>query len=349
MTSPFMNAVKQKSPIIGNPASKSPTYSPATVDVKPPVASGKVDIDAVMAIGKDTGNQLTAVNEKVLEQQRFSSSGEMGNRLNSLIKEAKGMSGENKKGIGKWVSKILGLKEDLFANFDTVKGRVDVLKNELQKDLKKSADSVYTLKMLREQCGQFVLALKRDEELLVNAYEQMEAEYFSLEEDSPERVDMRSSLDMVEIRIADTKALIQMGLQMGVRINGMEDTAKKLISSGERVVTHLIPTYLMNFSLYIQSVEQKQIAQTQDNVIKEYNEALLMGGQLASENQKLAAALANKQLISLETIQKDKEILLTTLDEVVNINNTARTERLEYIKQVGNVQNEVANKLKEMR
>ena len=346
MTSPFMTALKTKSPLVGDPSKGSPVYAPAVME-KPPQSTSLVTVDKLMEIGKDTGGQLVSFNKKVLEQQRFSSSGELGERLNSLIKEAKGLNvNGNSKGLKKLFSKILGVKEDLFAHFDTVEGRINALQVELQKDIRRSADSVFTLKTLREQIGQWALGLDRDLELLSNGYAQMEEQFALLESGSEEYLDMQSNMDLVEIKIGDAKANRLMAVSMGKRIVGMEATAKKLMQNGERVVNNVIPSYMANFSLYIQSVQQREIAQVQEKVLDEYNTTVLLGSELAAENQKQAAMLSNRQLISLETLQKDQEMLLQSLEEVSSINSQARQDRIAYINEVGALEDKLLNTLR---
>ena len=174
----------------------------------------------------------------------------------------------------------------------------------------------------------------------------MEEQFALLESGSEECLDMQSNMDLVEIKIGDAKANRLMAVSMGKRIVGMEATAKKLMQNGERVVNNVIPSYMANFSLYIQSVQQREIAQVQEKVLDEYNTTVLLGSELAAENQKQAAMLSNRQLISLETLQKDRELLLQSLEEVSSINSQARQDRIAYINEVGALEDKLLNTLR---
>ena len=348
MSSPFMTALKSsenKSPLVTDPLKKSPINAPVVAE-KPPTPSTDVDIQQVLDIGKGTGAQLVSFNKKVLEQQRFSSSGEMGEKLNALLKEAKGLDVKGGKGLKGLFGRILGWKEDLFAQFDTVEGRVNALKSELERDLRKNADSIFTLKSLREQIGTWVLSLERDITLLGNSYATLEEQYQALNQDSEAAIELRNTLDLIETKIGDIKANRLTGYGMGKRILGMEATANKLMSSGERVIESLIPIYMANFSLYIQSIQQKESALLQSNTIDAYNEALLAGSELASKNQVEASRLATRQLTSIETLQKDQELLLTAIEETSKINAQAREERITYINEVGKLEGNLLSKLR---
>lgn len=64
----------------------------------------------------------------------------MSERLTALIKQAKQLdpnSIKQSKGLGKLVKKVLGMKEDLFGEFDTINNRIEGLVKTLQTDLKK--------------------------------------------------------------------------------------------------------------------------------------------------------------------------------------------------------------------
>ncbi len=78
----------------------------------------------------------------------------------------------------------------------------------------------------------------------------------------------------------------------------------------------------------------------------EYNTTVLLGSELAAENQKQAAMLSNRQLISLETLQKDQELLLQSLEEVSSINSQARQDRIAYINEVGALEDKLVNTLR---
>lgn len=347
MSSPFLNAVKTKttSPFSGE-IKRSPVYSPAVVENKP-LPKNNLSISDIEATGKEAGQRLQSLSRQVLDHQRNGDADVMGDRLNSLIKEAKGLNPTQSKGVGKVIKKMLGFKEDLFNQFDTVSGRIDVLTNQLKQDLRKSEDAILSLNNLKQGVGEYCLSIHRDLELLTVTYEALNEEFESIPEDKvDERVEARRVLDLTEVKIADLKALELLSLNMGSRVNGMIAVAKQLVNSGQKVIDNVLPSYVANFSLYIHSLNQKKSAMLLNNVVDEFNTSLQLGSELAKTNQVESAKLSTRQLVSLETLQKDQQNLLTTLEEVNKINSQARQDRISYIQEVDKLEAELLSTIK---
>ena len=347
MSSPFLNAVKVKttSPF-DTEIKRSPVYSPALVDKKP-LTINVLSASEIESTGKEAGAKLQSLSREVLNHQRMNTADQMGERLNALIKEAKGLSPEQSKGVTRIFKKILGMKEDLFSQFDTVSGRIDVLTQQLKDDLRKSEDSILSLNNLKQGVGEYCLSLNRDLELLNHSYEKMVKDFEAIPEDDVEaKTKLRSVMDMTETKITDITALRHLSLNMGQRVNGMVSTARQLVNSGTKVIDNVLPSYTANFSLYIHSLNQKKSAELLNNVVDEFNTSLQLGSELAKTNQIEAAKLSQRQLVSLDTLKIDQQNLLTTLEEVSKIHSEARNDRVQYIQEVGKMETELLTALK---
>lgn len=261
----------------------------------------------------------------------------MSERLTALIKQAKQLdpnSIKQSKGLGKLVKKVLGMKEDLFGEFDTINNRIEGLVKTLQTDLKKKK-ILYDICNVQKRLLQNMPQLKQDIELLTATYEKEEVRLNTLPENEvEERQRTRDTMDLLEIRIADLKALRLLCVQMGPRVQSMQKVSASLMRSARNIVNNVIPAYSANFSMYIESLRQKKAADTQNNVLNEFNAAIAMGSDLAAQNQIEATQLANRQVLDIETLRRDQENLVKMLEETNRINTEARAARIDYIQEV---------------
>lgn len=353
MTSPFLKAATggQKKPEMSvfaatTDASKS-IFAPSVLDASPvyaPAAPQEVPVlpsmtrQEIEEIGAEAGTTLRSLNAEVLKHQRSNQGDQMSERLTALIKQAKQLdpnSIKQSKGITKLIKKVMGMKEDLFGEFDNVNNRIEELVKNLQMDIRKEEDSLVYLEKLHQAIGQYAASLNRDMQLLTATYEKEEQALAALPEDAVEqRQVIRDTLDLLEIRIADLKALRLLCVQMGPRVQGMQKVSASLMRSARNIVNNVIPAYSANFSMYIESLRQMKAAETQNNVLDEFNLAIKLGSDLATQNQIEAAALANRQVLDIETLRHDQENLVKMLEETNRINTEARAARVDYINEV---------------
>ena len=351
MTSPFLKAATggQKKPEMSvfaatTDASKS-VFAPSVLDASPvyaPAAPQEVPVlpsmtrQEIEEIGAEAGTTLRSLNAEVLKHQRSNQGDQMSERLTALIKQAKQLdpnSIKQSKGITKLIKKVMGMKEDLFGEFDNVNNRIEELVKNLQMDIRKEEDSLVYLEKLHQAIGQYAASLNRDMQLLTATYEKEEQALAALPEDAVEqRQVIRDTLDLLEIRIADLKALRLLCVQMGPRVQGMQKAS--LMRSARNIVNNVIPAYSANFSMYIESLRQMKAAETQNNVLDEFNLAIKLGSDLATQNQIEAVALANRQVLDIETLRHDQENLVKMLEETNRINTEARAARVDYINEV---------------
>lgn len=360
MSSPFMQAVnnsRSRSPIdtkepvksaLGNPLTQSPVFAPAVVkEVGKP---NMMTVEQIEKTGASAGQQLKSVSTQVLKHQRANNGDEMTERLNALVRQAKELdpsSLKQSRGITKFFKRMMGIKESLFEQFDTIEGRINILVKELEDDMKREKEGQIQLENLRIAAGQYALALDRDIELLNNNYAEQDKLFKAIPEDDVEkRQEVQEVLDLLETRIADLSALRLLMVQFGMRVKGMEAVGKQLIRAGHNVIANVIPAYTANFSAYVHSLRQAKTAAALKNTTDEFNTAIAIGGQLASENQIKAAQLANQQVISIETLRNDQQLLLNTLEEINQINSNARIERVNYITEVGNLEKGIIEKIR---
>ncbi|WNL63437.1 hypothetical protein [Citrobacter phage Tr1] len=361
MSSPFLNAAK------GKPApspfevkeEKQSVFAPSAFDASPvyaPVAPQQVRAlpamsrEEVELVGAGSGSTLRSLNAEVLKHQRGNQGDEMNQRLTDLLKQAKQLdptSIKQSKGLTKLVKKVLGMKEDLFGQFDNANNRIDELVKVIEADLRKEQDSLHYLEKLEEAVASYALSLNRDVELLTANYEKENTYLQSLPEDAvDERKETRDLMDIMEIRIGDLQALRLLCVQMGPRVQSMQKTAQMLMRSARNIVENVIPAYSANFSMYIESMKAKQVATTLNGTLDEFQNAIKQGSDLAAQNIIDATMLANRQVLDIDTLRHDQENLVRMIEETNRINTEARAARVEYITEIQSLEDGMVRAVK---
>ena len=359
--SPFLTAVKgnkhgsalasvddKRSILAPSVLDASPVFAPAVV--KPVPALPAMSRKEIEEVGAEAGLTLRTLNGEVLKHQRGNQGGEMNDRLTALIKQAKQLdpnSISKSKGIGKFVKRIMGMKEDLFGEYDNISSRIDVLVKQLQDDLRKEEDSMVYLDKLKDAIGKYAMSLNRDIELLTETYVKEEQNFALVPEDQvEERQEIRDTMDILEIRIADLKALRLLCVQMGPRVQSMQKVSQSLIRASRNIVNNVIPAYSAAFSMYIGSLRQKEAGETLNGVLDEFNTAIQLGSDLAADNMISATQLSNRQVLTIDTLRKDQENMVRMLEETNRINTEARAARVDYINEIQSLEDGVIQTVK---
>lgn len=351
MTSPFKQktATKAKSPF-GNVEIKNSPIKAPTISKIPKTPVIRLTEEEIESLGSATGTSLRAVSGQMLSFQQNNSNDEMTSRLNTMMLEAKKLDPDSikqAKGISKFIKKIMGVKENLFAEFKTIETRINELSEEIMKDIRKQNDSLVFLDNLKRSVGEFLLSMERDLQILQAEYENTE-EDFNLA--GPEdKNELQTRLDLILTRVADIKGFRILCVQMGQRIDNMKKTSKMLNVGAKNLLEKAIPAYAASFSIYITAKEQVEAAKTQNNIIDGFNDVIQKGNEMANVAQIEATKLSNKQTVSLETLNHAKESMFNLFDEVDRLNKEARANTLEYIKAADDLESDIAKRIRDAR
>lgn len=297
--------------------------------------------DKISALGNAGGATISTITTRLLENQRANDSEGLSSKLNSLISEAKQLDPENTKqtGITGFFKKIVGAKENFFAQFDSVNGRIQVLCNELgserknqesrKKDIEDliSANKNYGQVMHNDfEAGKVYLAELADEvERLGNPQTTEEAQLLS---------EVKARHDLLEKKLADLQGLRLMSVQMNDKLIDMKSNALSLISTFDDIIGKVVPAYTMVFSQYIISIDQERAGKLQNSTMDAFNEALQKGSNLSLKNKEDAAMLRNRQLVSIDTLKLDHENMLKGIESVKRIDEQERTKRIAYVEDI---------------
>lgn len=305
------------------------------------ISANLISEEKISALGNAAGSTITDITSKLLENQRANDTEGLSSKLNSLIAEAKQLDPESTKqnGITGFFKKIVGVKENFFAQFDTVNGRIQVLctelGNERQHQVLRKGDVENLIKANKEygqsmhndfEAGQVYLAeIGQEVDRLANPSTTDEAQLLS---------EVKARYDMLEKKLADLQGLRLMSVQMNDKLVDMKTNALSLISTFDDIIGKVVPAYTMVFSQYLISIDQERAGKLQNATVDAFNEALQKGSDLNMKNKEEAALLRNRQLVSIETLKHDHENMLKGIESVKRIDEQERTKRISYVQDI---------------
>jgi uncharacterized protein YaaN involved in tellurite resistance len=298
----------------------------------------KIVTDEMLSnIGKDTGNALSTITNHMLELQKATDTGALGDKINELLNASREMSAENfKKGpLQQAISKVLRIKDNALARFQTAQDKVNQLVRKYdvarQEEVKNIAQIGELSKANYELCKRLISNLEQYEEAIVTIEAEIAAygtDTTNLTfEESKSLADARSRLDKATMNRNQTQSLKVLSMQADPSIEGMKATSSFVIQQLDNITQNIIPTYTIFFIKYLQAKQ----TEGKLNLIKKSkeitNQAVIAAGELSAQNAINAAKMSQDEFIDIETVRKDHETMINSIAEVKRIQEEGRQRR----------------------
>jgi uncharacterized protein YaaN involved in tellurite resistance len=326
-------------PVAASPASM-PTVQATQVRTVAPVVSE----EDIANLGKGTEQALTVISDRLLSAQRAGDSGDLGSNLNKLIGEAKGLDPATlgkKSLLGKAIGKVLGVKENLMGQFDTVKGRINALMVQMDREVAVQAQRVHDLDDLYaanyDYHQRLETAKNEGERLLAGLDAQIQAATDSAGSDSfaaNALADLQDRRTVLEKRIDDFGRAMLLSKQTAPSIQQMKQNARQLVQTFNDLKSTTLPIWQNVFSQYLISLDQQRGARLATNVSDATNEAIRRNAELLGQNTKEIAEARQRPVIDLKTLQDNQAALFATLDAVALAEENGRKARAEAAPQL---------------
>lgn len=305
------------------------------------VTANLVSEQQISSLGNAGGATISGITHRLLANQRANDTEGLSSKLNDLIAQAKQLAPENTQqgGITGLFKKILGKKEQFFAQFDTVNNRIVILCNELNGERKTQETRKKDIEDLIVANQNYGQAMNNDFQNGQVYLEQLGAEVERLDnpqttEEAQALSEVKARYDLLEKKLTDLQALRLMSVNMHDKLMDMKNNAVSLMSTFDDIIGKVVPAYTLVFSQYIISMDQERAGKLQHSTMDAFNEALVKGSNLALKNKEESAHLRNRQLVSIETLKLDHENMLKGIESVKRIDEEARTKRISYVQDI---------------
>ena len=324
----------------------------------------KIDVlntEQVMNYGSNAQKNISEFSEAALNSVRTKDLGEVGGMLGDLVVELQGLNfdPEEKKGFLGLFKKATQNIASLKAQYDKAEVNVDKIVESLEKHevvLMKDIsmmDKMYerNLEYMKELtmyiiAGKLKIEQLRNEEL--PKYQQ-KAQESGLPEDAQAANDFANMIGRFEKKIHDLELTRTISIQMSPQIRMIQNNDSLMAEKIRSSIVNTIPLWKSQMVLALSLYHSDQAMKAQREVTDVTNQLLTKNAQALHQGSVAIAKETERGIVDIETLKKTNQELISTLDEVRQIQDDGRAKRIQAEEELGRIEGELKQKLLDMR
>ena len=325
--------------------------------------SKKIDIgdsNLVLQYGAAAQKNIASFSESALNSVRTKDLGEIGKSLSDLVVELKGFGQEEdeKKGLFGLFKKSGNKIESLKAQYSKVETNVDRIAHELEQHqvtlLKDVAmfDQMYelNLKYYKELTMYILAGKKRLAAVRAGELEELrkQAEASGAQEDAQRYNDMVQMCERFEKKLHDLELTRMISIQMGPQTRLLQNNDTLMVEKIQSSLVNTIPLWKSQMVLALGMEHSRQATAAQNAVTEMTNELLKKNADMLKTGTIATAKEAERSIVDIETLQHTNQQLISTLDEVLNIQRDGAAKRKAAEVELGKIEGELKQKLMEL-
>ncbi len=317
------------------------------------------DSNIVLQYGSGAQKKIADFSENVLGSVRTKDLGEIGEMLSGVVTELKSFDAEEEKGLfgffKRGSNKITAMK----AKYDKAEGNINkicsVLENhqiQLMKDIS-LLDKMYELNAVyfKELCLYIIAGKKKLDMVRANDLAALteKARQSGLAEDAQAANDLASLCDRFEKKLHDLELTRMISIQMAPQIRMVQNNNTLMSDKIQSTLVNTIPLWKSQMVLALGLEHSRQAASAQREVTDMTNELLKKNADTLKMATVDIARESERGVVDIETLQHTNESLISTLDEVLQIQEEGRQKRQEAEQELSRLEGELKQKLLDIR
>ena len=283
----------------------------------------------------------------------------MGQEITGLIAQLKGFdpTAEQPKGLMGFFRKQSNKIQELNARYTSIEKNVDNISTELQKhqvQLLKDIDMLDRMYELNstyfKELTMYVLAGKKklDQVRSVDLpAAQAKAAETGLAEDAQAARDLQQQCDRFEKRLYDLELTRQVAIQTAPQIRLVQNSNAVMAEKIQSTVVNTIPLWKNQMVIALGVEHATQAAEAQRAVSDMTNDLLKKNADQLKVATVTAAKESERGIVDIETLQHTNEQLISTLDEVMAIQQEGHEKRIAAEAQLAEIEGQLKQKLLE--
>ena len=325
--------------------------------------AAKIDLrssNAILQYGAGAQKKIADFSESALENVKTKDLGEVGDMLAGVVTELKSFDEEEEeKGIFGFFKKGGNKLANMKAKYDKAEVNVnkicDALEGhqiQLMKDIA-MLDKMYELNTtyFKELSMYIAAGKKKLQDVAATELPELEAKAArsGLPEDAQAVNDLNALCNRFEKKIHDLDLTRTISLQMAPQIRLVQSNDTVMSEKIQSTLVNTIPLWKSQMVLAIGVENSSRAAKAQREVTDMTNELLRKN----AEKLKLATVETAKEsergIVDIETLKATNESLISTLDEVMKIQQEGKEKRRTAEAELNRIENELKQKLLEIR
>ena len=309
----------------------------------------------ILQYGAGTQKKMADFSETALENVKTKDMGEIGELLSGVVHELKDFDEEEEKGFlgffKKGANKITAMKTKYAKAETNINQICKVLENHQVQLLKDVAilDKMYELNLTYfKELTMYIMAGKKKLEEVRNttlASLLQTAQQSGLAEDAQAARDLESMCTRFEKKIHDLELTRQISLQTAPQIRLVQSNDTMMVEKIQSTVVNTIPLWKSQMVLALGVEHSAQAAEAQREVTDMTNTLLKKNAEKLKMATLDTARESERGIVDMETLKATNESLISTLDEVMHIQQEGREKRRAAEAEMLKLENDLKQKL----
>ena len=321
--------------------------------------SKKIDVTdskAVLTYGVGTQKKMADFSEKTLESVKTKDIGEVGDMVTGLVTQLKNFDvDEEEKGLLGFFKKKGKQMQELRTRYTDVEKNVESIANELEKHqmilLKdiELLDRMYELNLnYYKELTMYILAGKKKlKEVRENELPalQKKAEESGLPEDAQAARDLAEQCDRFEKKLYDLQLTRTVAMQTGPQIRMIQSSDQVMAEKIQSTIVNTIPLWKNQMVIAIGIEHASKAAKAEREVNEMTNALLKKNAEKLKQATVESAKEAERGVVDIETLKHTNEMLISTMDEVLQIQTEGKQKRAAAQKDLAQIEAQLRQKL----
>ena len=316
------------------------------------------DSAVILQYGAGTQKKMADFSETALENVRTKDLGEVGDLLSGVVTELKSFDEEEEKGFlgffKKQGNKIQALKAKYAkaeANINTICKALESHQIQLLKDIA-LLDKMYELNLtyFKELTMYIIAGKKKLEEVRAGQLRELteKARRTGLAEDAQAAKDLGSMCERFEKKIHDLELTRMISIQTAPQIRLVQNNDTVMTEKIQSTLVNTIPLWKSQMVLALGVEHSAQAAKAQREVSDMTNELLRKNAEKLKMATTETAKESERGIVDIETLRATNETLISTLDEMIVIQEEGRRKRQEAETEIARMEQELKSKMLEI-
>lgn len=314
----------------------------------------------ILQYGAGSQKKLADFSETALKNVRSKDMGEVGGLLSSMVVELKNFEKDDEdKGkffgfFKKQKNKIEKLKSryaSVEVNINSIVKSLENYQFTLMRDIA-MLDKLYEVNMnYFKELSMYILAGKKkiEEARNVDLPKLIQrSQETGLPEDTQAANDYAQMIDRFEKKIHDLELTRVIALQMAPQIRLVQNNDTLMAEKIQSSLVNTIPLWKSQMTLSLGLAHSAEALEAQREVTNMTNELLTRNSQLLKQETINIAKESERGIVDIETLKQTNNDLISTFDEVLQIQKEGREKRLNAEKEIQQIESDLRTKLLEL-
>jgi len=319
------------------------------------------DTNVILQYGAAAQKKIAAFSDAALEGVKTKDLGNVGKDVAALVTELKGfdVDGEETKGFlglfKRKVNDIMTLKaryDETEANVDKITEVLENHQNQLLTDIV-MLDKMYDSNLLYfKELTMYILAgrEKLEKEQTTTLVElQKKAQETGLAEDAQRANDFAALCDRFDKKLHDLELTRTVSMQMAPQIRLIQNSDTLMTEKIQPTINNTIPLWKNQMVLAMGMSHSEEAMKAQKLVTDFTNELIKANAEKLKQSTIAIAEESEKGIVDLEAVKYANEQLISSLDEVVRIQEEGREKRRNAENELGVLEATLKRKLLDIR